>query len=113
MYLNAGDLDQRITIQEPSTAKDLLGQRIETWTPVLTDIAAKWVPKGGRQFFAAGTEQSLSDGFFLVRYRTTITGKMRVMWRGVPYSIVAEPQDVDGKKETLQIVVLGGARDTR
>lgn len=113
MYVNAGDFDQLITVQEPSTNKDVLGQRVETWTALLTDISAKWVPKGGREFFAAGAEQSQSDGYFLVRYRSTITGRMRVMWRGVPYAIVAEPQDVDGKKETLQIVVAAGVRDGR
>lgn len=113
MYLNAGDFDQRITVQQPSTSVDVLGQRVETWSDVLTGIAAKWVPKGGREFFAAGSEQSVSEGFFLVRYRTTITARMRVVWRGVKYAIVAEPQDVDGKRETLQIVVAAGVRDGR
>lgn len=113
MYANAGDFDQRITVQQASSNVDVLGQRVETWSDVLPGIAAKWVPKGGREFFAAGTEQSVSEGFFLVRYRDTITSSMRIVWRGVNYAIVAEPHDVDGKRETLQIVVATGARDSR
>ena len=32
--LNSGDLDQRVTVQSPSSSVDALGQRVETWAAI-------------------------------------------------------------------------------
>ena len=108
--LNAGDLDQRITVQSPSASVDSRGQRVQTWADVAT-LWAQATPLRGREFFAAGAMQSEAAVRFRLRYRTGIDGTMRVLWRGVPHAIVAEPMDVDGGKRTLELMCSAGIRD--
>lgn len=108
--LNSGDLDQRITLQSPSASVDVLGQRVETWTTVAT-LNAKATPLRGREFFAAGAMQSDAQVRFTVRWRSGVTGSMRVLWRGVAHSLVAEPIDVDGGRHTLELMCAAGVRD--
>jgi SPP1 family predicted phage head-tail adaptor len=108
--LNAGQLDQRITVQSPSASVDALGQRVETWTQVAV-LWAKATPLRGREFFAAGAMQSEAAVKFTIRYRTGITGAMRVLWRGVPHALVAEPMDVNGQKVALELMCAAGVRD--
>ena len=108
--LNAGDLNQSITLQQPSTAVDALGQRVEGWV----DIAAVWAevtPLRGREFFAAGAMQSEAVVRFRIRWRADVQGTHRVLWRGVPHAIVAEPIDVKGGKHTLELMCAAGVRD--
>lgn len=108
--LNSGELDQRITVQSPAANVDVLGQRVETWTDVVT-VWAKATPLRGREFFAAGAMQSEAQVRFTVRWRENVTGRMRVLWRGVPHAIVAEPMDVDGGRHTLELMCAAGVRD--
>lgn len=107
----AGLLDQRITVQSASTSVDALGQRVETWSDVCT-VWAQAQPLRGREFFAAGAIQSEAAVRFRMRYRTGITGAMRVVWQSVPHAIVAEPVDVDGGKHTLELMCSSGIRDS-
>lgn len=108
--LNAGDLNQRITLQRPSAAKDALGQRVESWADVAT-VWAEAVPLRGREFFAAGAMQSEAVVRFRIRWRADVDGTLRVLWRGVPHAIVAEPMDVKGGKHTLELMCSAGIRD--
>ncbi len=108
--LNAGELDQRITVQSPSASVDALGQRVESWANVAT-LWAKATPLRGREFFAAGAMQSEATVRFTIRYRTGIDGTMRVLWRGVAHAMVAEPINVDGGNHTLELMCASGVRD--
>ena len=108
--MQAGALNQRITIQQPSAAKDVLGQRVETWADVAT-VWASAQPLRGREFFAAGQMQSEAAVKFTIRHRAGLAGNMRVLWRGVPHALVAEPMDVDGRMERLELMCAAGVRD--
>ena len=109
--LNAGELDQRITVQSPSATVDALGQRVETWTELAT-VWAQAQPLRGREYFAAGEVNSDAAVRFRLRFRSDVTGAMRVLWRGVPHAIVAEPIDVEGGRHTLELMCSAGIRDT-
>ena len=77
-------------------------------------MAAVWgsaQPLRGREFFAAGAINSEATVRFRIRYRSGITGAMRVLWRGVPHALVAEPMDVDGGRHTLELLCAAGVRD--
>lgn len=106
----AGAMDQRITLQSPSSTVDGLGQRVETWT---TEVAlwASVQPLRGREFFAAGAINSEAQVRVRIRYRAGVTPAMRVLWRGVPHAIVAEPVDVSGGRHTLELLCSAGIRD--
>ena len=108
--LNAGELDQRITVQSPSATVDTLGQRVESWANVAT-LWAKATPLRGREFFAAGAMQNDAVVRFTIRWRPAVDGAMRVLWRGVPHAMVADPIDVDGQKHTLELMCAAGVRD--
>lgn len=103
-------MDQRITLQQPAATVDALGQRTETWA----DLATVWAqaqPLRGREFFAAGQINSEAAVRFRIRWRSDVTGAMRVLWRTVPHAIVAEPVDVDGARHTLELMCSAGIRD--
>ncbi len=110
--MQAGRLNQLITLQQPSTSSDALGQRVEAWTDVDT-VWASAQPVRGREFFAAGQMQSEASVKFTLRYRADVVGTMRVLWRGVPHAIVAEPIDVNGGMHTLELMCSGGIRDSQ
>jgi len=46
-----------------------------------------------------------------MRWRDGVTGAMRVLWRGVPHALVAEPVDVDAGRHTLELLCSAGIRD--
>ena len=108
----SGQRDQRITIQQPSASVDALGQRVETWSDVAT-VWARARPVRGREFFAAGAEQSEAAVTFGILYRSDVTAAMRVLWRSVPHAIVADPIDVDGGRHTTELICAAGTRDSQ
>jgi SPP1 family predicted phage head-tail adaptor len=108
--VNAGKLDQRITLQAPSASVDSLGQRVETWGAVVA-VWANVEPLRGREFVAAGAINSEAQVKVRMRYRAGVTPAMRVLWRGVPHAIVAEPVDVAGGRHTLELLCSAGIRD--
>ena len=111
MPLNAGDLDQRITVQTRAAGVDAHGQASTDWSTAF-ECWAKAEPLRGREFFAAGQAQSQVDVRFKIRRRTGVVPTMRVLWRGVPHDIVSviEP---NGAKEALELMCMTGGRDGR
>jgi SPP1 family predicted phage head-tail adaptor len=109
--INVGRFNQRITVQKPSTSVDALGQRVETWTELAT-VWAQAQPLRGREYFSAGEVNSDAAVRFRLRYRSDVTGAMRVLWRDVPHAIVAEPIDVEGGRHTLELMCSAGIRDS-
>lgn len=110
--LNAGDLDQRITLQQRSTGTDVLGQVSRTWVDVAT-VWAQAQPVRGREFFTESGAAARADVRFRIRYRADVTAEWRVQWRGQPYVLVAAPMDVLGKKTTLEMMCAAGLGDAQ
>ena len=114
--INAGRLDQRITLQRRSTGADSLGQESTSWA----DYASTWAScstKRGREYFAAGAVQAEAAAVFRIRYRADVinlgSGALRVVYRGQPYDITEPPQDVDGQRVAIDLFCSTGARDGR
>jgi SPP1 family predicted phage head-tail adaptor len=110
--LEPGALDQRVRLQQRSSAVDVLGQSVETWTDVAT-VWAQAQPLRGREFFAAGAMQSEATVRFRIRWRSDVDATYRVVWRDVPHAIVAPPMDVDGRRDVLELMCAAGIRDGR
>ncbi|MES2959799.1 MAG: phage head closure protein [Pseudomonadota bacterium] len=108
----AGQLDQRITIQQSTPTKNDRGEAIPAWSTLAT-VWAKAEPLRGREFFAAAQMQESVDVKFTIRYRDDITAQMRVLWRGQPHDIVSPPIDVRGQRESLELMCVQGIRDGR
>lgn len=109
--IGAGNLDQRVTLQQRDASLNTLGQASDTWTNV-AEVWARVEPLKGREFFAAGQMQSEATTRITIRYLAGVTERNRVLWRGQPYDIsaVIEP---DGHKQTLELMAVAGVRDGR
>lgn len=114
MYLNAGELDQRITVQaRANDTPDGHGQATAAWVNVLTDIAAKVDTRPGQDLVAAAQEQATLPVTFRIRYRTTINDRMRVLWRGQVYELLGQPINVRGANVALDLPCIAGLSEGR
>jgi SPP1 family predicted phage head-tail adaptor len=87
--MNAGQLDQRVTVQAPSAGVDLFGQPLpDAWADVAT-VWAQVAPLAGREFLAAAAVQSEVTAKITMRYRPGITSAMRVVHGADTYDITA------------------------
>ena len=86
--MNAGQLNRRILIQRPATARDEIGQPIPGWD----DVAHCWASikhLGGMATIRAGAESSTVKASIRIRYRTDIDASMRVVHGATVYQIMA------------------------
>lgn len=105
--IGAGELSERITIEQASTSQDAVGQAVNSWSTVAT-VWAGVNPLSGREFFAAGATQSQETIVFRIRYMAGLTSAMRVSWQGNAYPMTAPPVNVDGASHTLELYCTGG-----
>lgn len=109
--INAGQYDQRITLQTRSSTVDALGQESTTWSDLAT-VWAKVRPARGRDLFAAGEQRATIDVQFCVRYRVDVDATTcRVVWNSQAYDIVGQPANVNGANVELEISATRGLRD--
>lgn len=105
--IGAGQLDQRITLQQRASGVDVLGQATGSWQDVGT-VWARARPLRSRELFAAGSVDSLADVEFTIRWRSDVLTNWRVMWRSKPFEITGEPIDIEGRREWLQMLCTSG-----
>lgn len=111
--MDAGRLDQRITLQSKSVVRTALGEESATWT----DIAIVWaqaMPPRITEQFAAEQMRQFYEIKFRIRYRGGITREDRVAWGGKTWEIVGDPEPVPiGRPQWLDIKTVSGVRDGR
>lgn len=100
--MNAGKLDQRVTVERFTTTTDSWGQPIETWAPLFTCWAAV-EPLVGREFIAAQAAQSEVTARIRMRYRPGLTAQDRVIHDGKTYNIVSV---IDVRSENRELVLM-------
>ncbi len=81
-------LNQRVTIQQQSTAVDEIGQPVVSWSDVAT-VWAEVKDVSGREYIAAGAEQSAVLTKITIRQRDGIVSAMRVLHGSDTYGIDA------------------------
>lgn len=84
--MNPGDLDQRITIQTLSEAADDFGQRIQTFS-TLANVWAKVEERRGNEGEKGNQIVATKVVDFVIRYKTGLNERMRVVYRGNTYKI--------------------------
>jgi SPP1 family predicted phage head-tail adaptor len=84
--MRAGTLDRRIIIQDKSEAIDAYGYRTPTWSTFLT-VWAKPEQKLGQEKTDDENRSTERMVNFIVRYNSTITNDMRVIWESNYYKI--------------------------
>lgn len=79
--MQAGKLRTRLTLQQPGTVQDGIGQPIPTWT----DVAPLWADvrhSSGLQTIKADADTSTVKASVRIRYRAGITAAMRLVEQG-------------------------------
>ena len=85
--INAGELDRRLTIQEPSGVPDEYGQTPDTWVDVYANIpCGVTFIKGGEVWETTQDVGNLTTDF-KIRYFAGITPRMRIVFEGEYYDI--------------------------
>jgi SPP1 family predicted phage head-tail adaptor len=84
--MRAGKLDRRITIQNKSEVIDVYGQRTLTWATFLT-VWANPYQKEGKEQDVDSNRSTKRMVHFKVRWNSTITDEMRIIWEGNYYKI--------------------------
>ena len=84
--MKAGQLNQRVTLEQLVEGEDAAGQPFEDWLPVFAAWAAV-MPLRGREIIAADAVAAITDVRVIIRYRPGITPAMRVQHGTDTYSI--------------------------
>ena len=108
--LNAGALDQRVTLQSRSVVTDAYGQDTITWVDIAT-VWAQCQALRGREFFAAAQVQQEQSVKVRIRYRSDVDQKCRLVWNGVNHDITGVIPV--GRKDFLEILCMAGVKDGR
>lgn len=106
--MNAGEFDQRVTLQQKSVTRAANGEEIITWQDVAT-VWASVEQMRGREFFAAAQMQDAVDVRVKIRYRAGVVREMRVLWRADPLDIVSVIEV--GRKHLLELMCVSGVRN--
>jgi SPP1 family predicted phage head-tail adaptor len=111
--LNAGTLDQRITLQSPTAVRDAAGDEVPTWATVRT-VWARVAPIKGRESFSGGANLAEIDTRFIIRaaadLQAGLTPKWRVLHRGRPYNLYSVAESNMGR-EYIELLAKAGTNE--
>jgi SPP1 family predicted phage head-tail adaptor len=114
VHINAGDLDQQITLQERAAdTRDAHGQANGAWVAAFTDIWARADTRPGGDYFAAGQEHATMQVTFRIRYREGVHERMRVLWKGQLFELVGRPINIKGAGVALDLPCVAGSGEGR
>lgn len=110
----AGEMRERVELQQRAAGRDSLGQPNGAWSAVAT-VWAKVEQLRGREWFAAGQMQAETVVRFTIRFRSDIDETFRVVWRNGAHEMTSPPIQVgnNGHREALELMCSRGIRDGR
>lgn len=100
--LAAGSLNQRITLEQPSTGQDAAGQPVTGWEIVAT-LWASIRTLSGSETIKAGADTSVIKASIRIRQRAGITSAMRITHGSGVYQIKAVPPVV-ARRDFMDLV---------
>ena len=103
--LASGDLNRRITIQQPSSNKDQYGQPLQTWADVLSTWAAIKAATSKEVYAASGFTSQISHKITIRFPVQTIRSNMRVVYRARVFDVQAV-SDLDESRVQLDLLCL-------
>lgn len=83
----AGDLTERVVIQNPSATTSMSGSPSLSWTTVAT-VWADVYGASGREVIMAMTAETLVTHKVKMRFRDDVDGQTRLIWRGKTFEVV-------------------------
>ena len=101
--MRAGKLRHLVDIQEPVETQNAYGEPEVSWSNVATKVWADIQPLRGREFFASRQFNAEVDVRIVMRYRSDVTAKMRVLHGSNEYYIDT-PINVGERGRELQLM---------
>lgn len=98
--MRAGQLRHRIVVQKPKESRDDFGDKdeFENHVTIWADVRQLPGSEGGSHADVAAAPIECR-----IRYRSDITSRMRILWRGTAYDIEGAPADEDGRRREMLI----------
>lgn len=108
--MRAGALSHTVTIQTPVKTKSA-GSVVTTWADFATDVRASIEQMKAYDKAALAAVWPGADYTINMRYIQGVTGNMRVVGSdGMIYSILGQPNDVDGRHRELILTCESGVK---
>lgn len=98
--MNVGSLDRRITLQNYTATQSDYGESVPSYSTLAT-VWANVVQKSGNESVLASKNTAQADCIFLIRYRTSVTEKTRIVYNSVNYDIIHIAET--GRKRYLEL----------
>lgn len=86
--MNAGELRERVTVQQATENRTPMGEVTQTWGAFST-VWASVQGVSAREFLLAGQQQVEISHRVRMRYLAGLTSQMRISWRGRILEIVS------------------------
>jgi SPP1 family predicted phage head-tail adaptor len=97
-----GELRERVTFQSKTPTSDNRGGRAQAWSTAIADVAARVDVDPDTEAIQAEQLTTTSRYRVTVRYRSSITSRMRVLWRGLTLQITSV-RNADPRREWLEL----------
>jgi SPP1 family predicted phage head-tail adaptor len=100
--MRAGQLNQRVTIQEQCIARDSYGAETVTWKDLAT-VWAEVVPSAGGERWLQGLEQRIAERVTRIRmrYRGDVTEKMQILFGAQVFDVQQMSHSQTGHRELV------------
>ena len=107
--MRAGNLIHRITLQKKSVTRNDVGDEIITWVDQGTPLWAQALPatQQSKELFTADQPKAAAVVAFKIRYLSTVTPELRLIWNGVVHEILSVA-DVKGELTEMEILARAG-----
>ena len=114
MGLSAGQLRDRVTVQESVTTINSSGEQVTNWEEVTFSARGDgkfWAnvnPLSARELLAAEAIKSEVKSRVIMRYNRNVTAQMRLLIDGVPHNIAGIVRDPETGMEWMTLPVTSG-----
>ena len=105
---NAGNLDRKITIQQPVRVKNNLGGFDDTYTTFkITDANKNDSPLHNKEELLSKS-QLVAEAYteWTIRYDANVNAKLRILYEGLIYEIVGQPRETERRHWTVLLTQL-------
>jgi head-tail adaptor len=106
--MRAGDLRQRIELQDQLEVQDAAGDVTLQWTAIFVDVPAAFLPAKGREIVVGAGLRHELPAKFVIRWLPGVKTSQRVVWDGQTWLIEDVMPDPTGRKELVLSVVRDG-----
>jgi SPP1 family predicted phage head-tail adaptor len=110
--LDAGALDQRITIEQKTVGRNSIGEETEVWATFAT-VWANYRPVRVAERLMGLQLQAEFDAVFRTRFIAGVGAEMRVVWKGQRFELVGAPMRLEGREPAMDLFCSSGIRDGR